>query len=90
VRLIDADKIEFHGLNNRVCPDLSAMDVIDGQPTILAVPVVFGEWEPRNWHSTDVICSECSTLQTNRDSNYKTRYCPSCGANMTKRDKEGR
>ena len=40
MRLIDADKIEFHGLNNRVCPDLSAQDVIDEQPTINAVPVV--------------------------------------------------
>lgn len=40
MRLIDADKIEFHGLNNRVCPDLSAQDVIDEQPTIDAVPVV--------------------------------------------------
>ena len=40
MRLIDADKVEFHGLNNRVCPDLSAQDVIDEQPTIDAVPVV--------------------------------------------------
>lgn len=40
MRLIDADKIEFHGLNNRVCPDLSAQDVIDEQPTIDAVSVV--------------------------------------------------
>ncbi|QAT48571.1 hypothetical protein EQM14_01560 [Caproiciproducens sp. NJN-50] len=40
MRPIDADKIEFLGLNNRVCPDLSAMDVIDEQPTVDAVPVV--------------------------------------------------
>lgn len=33
-RLIDANKIEFHGLNYRVCSDLSAMDVIDNQSTI--------------------------------------------------------
>ena len=40
MRLIDADKIKFKGLNKCVCPDLTAQDVIDAAPTVDAVPVV--------------------------------------------------
>ena len=54
-------------------------------------PVVHGRWIERNQNSADVICSECNTLETNRDSNYKSCFCPSCGAKMDGQEaKEGK
>lgn len=47
-----------------------------------ADPVRYGHWVGRRLGSTDVICSKCSTLETIRDSNYKSRFCPNCGAKM--------
>lgn len=41
-----------------------------------------GRWERVRFGSTDVFCSECNRLETTRDSNYKSRYCPYCGAKM--------
>jgi len=87
VRLIDADKIEFHGLNNRVCPDLAATDVIEEQPTIDAAPVVYGEWIITiNEHFRT--CSICNISLSLKETEIPERFkfCPFCGANMTKRD----
>ena len=56
--------------------------VIIEAPTADVVEVKHGRWINRRFGSADVICSECRTLETNRDSNYKSRFCPNCGAKM--------
>lgn len=45
-------------------------------------PVIHAKWVKRSFVSFDVFCSECRTLEKFGDSNYKSRYCPHCGAKM--------
>lgn len=91
VRLIDANAIRGKAVPHTrgeygYCADIRKWAVlvgdIDDAPTIEAEPVRYGHWVGRRLGSTDVICSKCSTLETNRDSNYKSRFCPNCGAKM--------
>ena len=94
MRLIDADKVEFHGLNNRVCPDLSAQDVIDEQPTIDAVPVVHGH---PVYHNRPVHYEHYEMVQQteNGEPLYKRQYytlqdnpvayCSECGKRLCSR-----
>lgn len=90
MRLIDADAAidryyaEYE--KQEICDGSEDRDwlkkCIDEAPTIEAEPVRHRRWLNRRFGSTDVICSECCTLETVRDSNYKTNYCPNCGAKM--------
>lgn len=45
-------------------------------------PAVHGWWNERVGVKGEVYCSECGTIEAVRDSNYKTRFCPNCGARM--------
>ncbi len=45
-------------------------------------PATHGWWNERLAVKGEVYCSECGTIETQRDSNYKTRFCPNCGARM--------
>jgi len=95
MRLIDADKIEFHRLNDRVCPDLSAMDTVDEQPTVESMPVVHAHWsdEIGDIHSTGKfrVCSNCGgdvfipyfSIQGINKVDFE--YCPNCNATMNER-----
>lgn len=45
-------------------------------------PNVHGWWNERVAVNGEVYCSECGTIEAVRDSNFKTRFCPNCGARM--------
>ena len=51
-------------------------------PTVDAVEVVHGRWIDRPAVKGQVYCSECATVEKSTDGNYKSRYCPNCGAKM--------
>ena len=76
-------KIKKSGVSLRDAAYLDGvMAVLDAfQPEDVA-PVVHAEWIKRSFISADVFCSECHTLETTKDSNYKSKYCPHCGAKM--------
>lgn len=69
-------------IRGRCDPCGEGIEALKSVPVVDVAPVRHGRWERRRFCSTDVICSECSTLETNHDSNYKSRYCPFCGAKM--------
>lgn len=52
------------------------------QPTMDAVEVVHGRWIKRTEVFGEIYCSECRTIEKTTDSNFKTPYCPWCGAKM--------
>lgn len=53
--------------------------VIEGQPTVEAVPVVHGEWiKDGSWAK----CSVCGEVIAYRD---KSNFCKECGADMRKK-----
>lgn len=59
-----------------------AIEMVDVQPTIEAVPVVHGEWEvngvnPHNMTIGNWRCTACDGISL-KDSNF----CPNCGAKM--------
>lgn len=56
---------------------IEAKLTLDKMPTIDAVPVVHGRWEPYSVRDCLYICSECNCIPRG-----KTRYCPNCGAKM--------
>lgn len=60
----------------------SIEEYVKNQPAANVREDVRGEWLQRRFFSSDVICSLCGTLETNKDSNYKSRFCPHCGARM--------
>ena len=41
-----------------------------------------GRWIDRPSVKGQVYCSECATIEKVTDSNYKSRSCPNCGADM--------
>jgi len=91
MRLIDADALqtalvaEYSGISGYKTREqfYKAIEIAHRQPAI--DPERHGEWIQRRFGSSDVICSECNTLQTNHDSSYKSRFCPHCGARMDER-----
>ena len=58
--------------------------VIDSAPTVDAVPVVHGRWEPHPRHPGFDRCSECRDCIIGNDwaGGEKWNYCPHCGAKM--------
>ena len=87
-RLIDAEAMREYwlenGENEYVYDTNAVLDSIDEQPTVDAVEVVHGRWEPR----TDVVgfvrCSVCRDCNVYDDwaDGKKWNYCPNCGAKM--------
>lgn len=67
----------LRGCMLKTCPEQARYLIANG-----VIVQKHGQWVRRRFGSTDVFCSECRTLQTNRDSNYKSRHCPNCGAKM--------
>ena len=92
---IDREKFRKHIqdlTNDPNCPIYIAVTVeqyIDAETAADVVPVVHAEWVKRSFVSSDVFCSECHTLETTRDSNYKSKYCPHCGAKMDGTEENG-
>ena len=101
MKLIDADQITDHeiidylGIRYASCtPDVR--DLLNDQPTIEAVPVVYGFNDNRNFHEVDEFrCSECGLhledwnrhvydeeLDDEFIKEYEFKYCPNCGAKI--------
>ena len=89
MRLIDADALKksIKNMPNDYYGDLcigDAIKEIDNAPTIDAVPVVRGEWNPIFNGADTCKCSVCKRKGVS-DSDYgfiATPYCPNCGAKM--------
>lgn len=62
-----------------------AMNALDDIPAADVRPVVRGEWRERRF-SEDVYGAECSVCHTTWD--YRTNFCPNCGADMRAEPKE--
>lgn len=89
-RLIDADEALLRNdkMKNRSDVFRSyAKVVIDGTPTIDAIPVVHGRWEPvdhdGSWRVD--MCSVCHRRMHYVDYDQPYQYCPNCGADMRER-----
>ncbi len=60
---------------------------VDNMPTVDAVPVVHGKWEPhhtrsgKNWWQ----CNICGAVSEHKRDHY---YCPNCGAKMDLEDEQ--
>ena len=60
------------------------LEAIDKAPTVDAVEVVHGRWEPHPRHPGFDRCSICHNCIVADDwaDGVKWRFCPQCGANM--------
>ena len=91
VRLIDANALREdwleNGENEYVYDTNAVLDSIDAQPTVEAVEVVHGRWEPRKDVIGFVNCSVCHNCNIYDDwaDGKKWNYCPNCGADMRER-----
>jgi hypothetical protein len=87
MRLIDADALRqtiesnlYWGLDS----DGAIMDTIDEAPTVDAVEVAHGRWEPHpnaNGFERCSVCHDC-TIYDDWATEQKWYYCPNCGAKM--------
>jgi hypothetical protein len=87
MRLIDADALRqtmesnlYWGLDS----DGAIMDTIDEAPTVDAVEVVHGRWEPHpnaNGFERCSVCHDC-IIYDDWATEPKWYYCPNCGAKM--------
>ena len=90
MRTIDADKLVDMLYDNEfavLCPLDEVSGVVDACPTVDAVPVVHGCFEPcfdenGNWRQGFAKCSNCGK-------EYYFGYCPNCGAKMDGERKDG-
>lgn len=65
------------------------MRLIDEAPTVDAVPVVHGRWEPREdvlGFARCSVCHDCNIYDDWADGK-KWNYCPNCGARMDLEEK---
>ena len=80
----DCCSAKKEGCNPTDDPVCGAIELLNEQPTVDAVPVVHGRWEKR----TDVVgfvrCSNCRDCNIYDDwaDGKKWNYCPTCGAKM--------
>ena len=87
-RLIDANKLKGNKtyLWDEVLGfcDCVLVEDIDNAPTVDAVEVVHGRWEPRQDVIGFVRCSVCHDCNIYDDwaDGKKWNYCPNCGAKM--------
>ena len=60
------------------------LDIVEDSPTVDAVEVVHGRWEPRKDAIGFVCCSVCHDCNIYGDwaDGKKWNYCPNCGAKM--------
>ena len=64
------------------------ISVIKEQPTVEAVPVVYGEWKeatPKGVHSWSKGYARCSACDETIWSGWEMNFCPNCGADMRKK-----
>ena len=89
-RLIDANAVikflsettmESEWLINQYNADW-IYSIIETAPTVDAVEVVHGYWIKRQRMKGQVYCSECATIEKVTDGNFKSMFCPNCGAKM--------
>lgn len=70
--------------------------IIDDEPSIDAVPVKHGKWNPHPFEKEWDVCSSCGTGCKRRErefdhlgqksvTEYNYQYCPWCGAKMDER-----
>ena len=87
MRLIDADALKYELFADNYSAKMTIQEVakcIDNSPTIDAVPVVRGEWNPIFKGADTCECSVCKSKGFS-DSDFgfiATPYCPYCGAEM--------
>ena len=89
MRPIDADKLVDMLYDNEfavLCPLDEVSGVVDACPTVDAVPVVHGCFEPcfdenGNWRQGFAKCSNCGKEYYAQVINH-FGYCPNCGAKM--------
>lgn len=95
-RLVDADKVleqlkqaekemMFVTLLGCKAVDIKAvLRYIESMPTVDAVEVVHGRWEPREDVKGFVCCSVCHdcNIYDEWPDGKKWNYCPNCGAKM--------
>ena len=95
MRTIDADKLVDMLYDNEfavLCPLDEVSGVVDACPTVDAVPVVHGCFEPcfdenGNWRQGFAKCSNCGKEYYAQVINH-VGYCPNCGAKMDGGDSE--
>nr|DAF77608.1 MAG TPA: Trm112p-like protein [Caudoviricetes sp.] len=95
MRTIDADKLVDMLYDNEfavLCPLDEVSGVVDACPTVDAVPVVHGCFEPcfdenGNWRQGFAKCSNCGKEYYAQVINH-FGYCPNCGAKMDGGDSE--
>lgn len=82
-RLIDANAMREdwleNGENEYVYDTNAVLESIDAQPTVDAVEVVHGRWEAE-YEYEDFQYATCSVC--GKRSEYMTKFCGNCGANM--------
>ncbi len=91
-RLIDADALieyinEDHSYSGLpMAAHVLTMELLTYAPTIDAVEVVRGRWEPHPMVPGFVRCSACRDCITYDEwpDGQKWKYCPHCGARMDK------
>ena len=96
MRTIDADKLVDMLYDNEfavLCPLDEVSGVVDACPTVNAVPVVHGCFEPcfdenGNWRQGFAKCSNCGKEYYAQVINH-FGYCPNCGAKMDGERKDG-
>ena len=86
-RLVDANALKIHRMHNAGANhplDVAYRKDIDNAPTVDAVEVVHGRWEPREDVKGFVCCSVCHDCNIYDDwpDGKKWSYCPHCGAKM--------
>lgn len=87
-----SDLISRCELFNRLAPVQTlgeAYGIIQGMPTVDAVPVVHGRWE---WNGEAFVCSACGSGykgQPTMMGKPMFEFCPVCGADMRKDGGDG-
>ena len=89
MRLINADVLKQHIDKLPALPDgnfagnHSALKaLINMQPTVDAVPVVYGHWKEDTGGYGFWLCSHCGFVSEASAADLLYRYCPHCGARM--------
>lgn len=94
-RYIDADALESHemiiptGGGQYEYAEVVYKDDIDEQPTADVRPVIRGEWIEDALANNIYRCSECGVdapVEPTGGIEYKSNYCPNCGARMVNED----
>ena len=91
MRLIDADKLNFHYLPISALGDVYITKAeIDAMPTVEAEPIKHGKWilKCADIVGETIICSECNHERTLLNPVCKyPKYCENCNAKMDGKEK---